>query len=285
MSTILDGKSVADIIIAELKQKADRLAANKIIPTLAIVVATADESAKWYVRAICRTAESSKITAKVIDLGPDANAQELATALSNLADDEHVSGIILQTPLPSNVNIDDLLPLIPVSKDVDAANPASLGRLAAGLSAFAPATALAALRLLKHYQIPLAGINAVVVGRSRIVGLPAALLLLSANATVTICHSKTQDLASVTRNADVLVVAAGNAGLIGPEHVKSGAVVIDVGTNVEGNGNLVGDVQAEVANIAGALSPVPGGVGPVTTALLLEQTVLAAHHNFLKDND
>ena len=159
---------------------------------------------------------------------------------------------------------------------MDGANPVSLGRLMTGLPAFAPATAEAVLALLDFHQVALSGRRAVVVGRSAVVGKPVAQLLLARDATVTVCHSRTVDLAAVTSTAEVLVVAAGRAGLVGPDFVAPGAVVVDVGTNATADGGLAGDVDPAVAEVAGALSPVPGGVGPVTTALLLRHVVSAA---------
>ena len=170
----------------------------------------------------------------------------------------------------------DLAGSIDPAKDVDGANPVSLGRLMAGLPAFASATAAAVLALLDHYQVALSGRRAVVVGRSAVVGKPVAQLLLGRDATVTVCHSRTRDLAAVTSTAEVLVVAAGRAGLIGPEHVAPGATVIDVGTSATPGGGMAGDVDPAVAEIAGGLSPVPGGVGPVTTATLLHHVTEAA---------
>jgi methylenetetrahydrofolate dehydrogenase (NADP+)/methenyltetrahydrofolate cyclohydrolase len=186
-----------------------------------------------------------------------------------------VAGIILTTPLPGGARLPDLAAAIDPAKDVDGANPVSLGRLMTGLPAFAPATAEAVLRLLDHHHVELEGRHAVVVGRSAVVGKPVAHLLLDRNATVTIAHSRTRDLAAITRQADVLVVAAGRAGLIGPDHVTPGATVIDVGTNATPDGGLAGDVDPKVADVA-ALSPVPGGVGPVTTAILLRHVTDAA---------
>ena len=183
----------------------------------------------------------------------------------------------MQTPLPPGVDFVGIAESIAPEKDVDGANPVSLGRLTAGLPAFAPATAAAVLRLLDDHGVELAGRRAVVVGRSLVVGKPAAMLLLARDATVTICHSRTKDLAARTSEADVLVAAVGRPRMLGAEHVGPGAVVIDVGTTPDENGNLVGDVDAEaVMGRAGAVTPVPGGVGPVTTALLLHNTVTAA---------
>jgi methylenetetrahydrofolate dehydrogenase (NADP+)/methenyltetrahydrofolate cyclohydrolase len=174
------------------------------------------------------------------------------------------------------MRLPELAEAIDPAKDVDGANPSSLGRLMTGLPAFAPATAEAVVRLLDHYQVELGGRHVVVVGRSAVVGKPVTHLLLDRDATVTVCHSRTRDLAAITRQADVLVVAAGRTGLIGPDHVALGATVIDVGTNATPDGGLAGDVDPKVADIAGALSPVPGGVGPVTTAVLLRHVTDAA---------
>ena len=185
-----------------------------------------------------------------------------------------MAGIILTTPLPG-ARLAELAAAIDPAKDVDGANPVSLGRLMTGLPAFAPATAEAVLRLLDHHRVELEGRRAVVVGRSAVVGKPVAHLLLDRNATVTIAHSRTRDLTAITRQADVLVVAAGRAGLIGRDHVTPGAIVIDVGTNATPDGGLAGDVDPTVADVA-ALSPVPGGVGPVTTAVLLRHVTDAA---------
>jgi methylenetetrahydrofolate dehydrogenase (NADP+) / methenyltetrahydrofolate cyclohydrolase len=188
-----------------------------------------------------------------------------------------VHGIILQTPLPSGLRLAELAASIEPAKDVDGANPVSLGRLTAGLRAFAPATAAAVLQLLDFYGVDVAGRRAVVVGRSVVVGKPLAVLLLARDATVTVCHSRTPDLGEVTREADILVVAAGRPGLVGGAHVRHGAVVIDVGTSPTADGGLSGDVdEPSVMAVAGALSPVPGGVGPVTTAQLLLNTAGAA---------
>jgi methylenetetrahydrofolate dehydrogenase (NADP+) / methenyltetrahydrofolate cyclohydrolase len=244
---------------------------------LAVVLATSEESAAWYVRSLVAAATSAGIGCKVTDLGPAAAGPQIAATLTALSADPGVHGIILQTPLPAGLRLAELAALIEPAKDVDGANPVSLGRLAAGLPAFAPATAEAVLQLLDFHGVELAGRRAVVVGRSPVVGKPLAQLLLARDATVTICHSRTADLAAVTREADVLLVATGRPGLITARHVRPGAVVVDVGTNPTADGGLVGDVDAgSVAAVAAALSPVPGGVGAVTTAQLLLNTATAA---------
>ena len=272
----LGGRELAADLRARTTEAAAALTVAGTPPRLAIVVATADGSSAWYVRSIAKAAAAVGIVCDVVDLGDAASTEEIRTVLDRLGEDAAVHGIILQTPLPAGVDAADLVPAIPPGKDVDGANPASLGRLAAGLPAFAPATAEAVLALLDHHGVALAGRHAVVVGRSTVVGKPAAHLLLDRNATVTICHSRTSDLAAITRQADVLVAAVGRPGLITPEHVAPGTVVIDVGTNPTSDGGLVGDVDPAVAEKAAGLTPVPGGVGPVTTALLLRHTVRAA---------
>jgi methylenetetrahydrofolate dehydrogenase (NADP+) / methenyltetrahydrofolate cyclohydrolase len=242
-------------------------------PRLAVVTATDDEASAAYVRSIANAAGKEGIAC---DLLRTTTAAGVSATLAQLADDPEVHGVMLQTPLPDGALLADLARAIPAGKDVDGASPESLGRVTAGLPAFAPATAEAVLALLDYYQVELRGRHAVVVGRSVVVGKPVAHLLLDRHATVTISHSRTLDLAAITRQADVLVVAAGRAGLIGPEHVSPGATVIDVGTNVTDAGQLAGDVDPAVAGVVAALSPVPGGIGPVTTALLLRHVVEAA---------
>jgi methylenetetrahydrofolate dehydrogenase (NADP+) / methenyltetrahydrofolate cyclohydrolase len=274
MTRNLSGKDLAAGIRAEVADAAAELATAGTPPRLAVVVATADESSAWYVRSIARAAEKTGIACSVVDLGETATPDRIRTELAALSDDPAVHGIILQTPLPADAVFEDLAASIAPSKDVDGANPLSLGRLAAGLPAFAPATAEAVLALLDHHGIPLTGADAVVVGRSTVVGKPTALLLLQRDATVTVCHRHTKDLAEVTRAADVLVAAVGRPNLITAEFVAEDAVVIDVGTNPTPDGGLVGDVDADsVSGRVAALTPVPGGVGPVTTALLLRHTV------------
>ena len=277
MSVLLEGKKSAAAIRDEAAALVARLRATGTVPTLALVLATADESAAWYTRAIVRAGEKVGLDVRVERLADDAPAATVETALVRLSADPDVHGVILQTPLPPGVDFVTAAAAITPEKDVDGANPVSLGRLAAGLPAFAPATAAAVLRLLDDHGGTLAGRRAGVVGRSLVVGQPGALLLLARDATVTVCHSRTVDLAARTAEAEVLVAAVGRPRMLGADHVGAGAVVVDVGTTPDEDGNLVGDVNAEaVADKAGALTPVPGGVGPVTTALLLLHTALAA---------
>jgi methylenetetrahydrofolate dehydrogenase (NADP+) / methenyltetrahydrofolate cyclohydrolase len=274
--TVLSGRELAADIRAGTAARAAELAAAGRPPRLTVVTATDDEASAWYVRSIATAAGKAGIGSEVEDLGAAASASSIEAQLSALSGDPTVDAIILTTPLPGGARLAELAEAIDPGKDVDGANPVSLGRLMTGLPAFAPATAEAVLRLLDHHKVALEGRRAVVVGRSAVVGKPVAQLLLDRNATVTICHSRTRDLAAVTREAEVLVVAAGRAGLIGADYVTPGAVVVDVGTNATPDGGLAGDVDPAVADVAGALSPVPGGVGPVTTALLLRHVTMAA---------
>ncbi len=269
----LSGRELARQLRAAAAERAAGLTKEGRQPRLAVVTATGDGGSAAYVRSIANAAAREGIAC---DVARTTTAAGITATLAQLADDPEVHGIILQTPLPDGARLADLAAVIPPAKDVDGASPESIGRLVAGLPAFAPATAEAVLALLDHYQVKLSGRHAVVVGRSVVVGKPAAHLLLDRNATVTICHSRTTDLPAITRQAEVLVAAAGRSGLIGPGHVSPGTTVIDVGTNATPDGGLAGDVDPAVARVAAALTPVPGGVGPVTTALLLQHVVQAA---------
>jgi methylenetetrahydrofolate dehydrogenase (NADP+)/methenyltetrahydrofolate cyclohydrolase len=274
MTAELSGRELAKTIRAAAAAEAAELDKAGRLPRLAVVTANDDGGSAAYVRSIANAAAREGIAC---DVSRTTTAAGIAAMLAQLADDPEVHGVLLQTPLPDGANLAGLATAIPPAKDVDGAGPESLGRLVAGLPAFAPATAEAVLALLDHYRVELRGRHAVVVGRSVVVGKPVAHLLLDRHATVTICHSRTPDLAAITREADVLVAAVGRAGLIGPDHVSPGTTVIDVGTNATPDGGLAGDVDTAVAAIDGvALTPVPGGVGPVTTALLLRHVVAAA---------
>lgn len=271
---LLDGKAIAADIRLEVAKQAGQYRQAGIVPQLSIITATTDPESVWYVRSICKAAASCYIEADVVSLPADVTTADVAAVLQTQADNPAVHGILLQAPLPAQVASDELLPLIPITKDIDGANPLSAGKLSFGLKAFAPATAEAVMTLLTKHNVEVAGKHAVVVGRSRVVGKPVAQLLLQADATVTICHSRSADLAGQTLLADILVVAAGKPNLIIPSQVRTDAVVIDVGTNVNEAGQLVGDVDKLVADHA-SLTPVPGGVGPVTTALILQHTLTA----------
>lgn len=269
----LDGRAAA----ATLREGTAELAAGlAVVPTLAVLLPTDDGASAAYVRSIGKAAERVGVRCLVEELA-DPDRAEITARLAALSADPEVHGVLCQTPLPGGLRLEDVAAAIDPAKDVDGANPTSFGRLSSGLPAYPPATAAAVLELLRQEQVELAGRRVVVVGRSLVVGKPVAMLLLAENATVTVCHSRSVDLPGICREADVLVVAVGRAELVGAEHVRAGAVVVDVGINVTADGRLAGDVDAAaVASRAGALAPVPGGVGPVTTALLLRHTVRAA---------
>ncbi|MFF5032663.1 bifunctional 5,10-methylenetetrahydrofolate dehydrogenase/5,10-methenyltetrahydrofolate cyclohydrolase [Nocardia salmonicida] len=273
----LTGKELAAAINADSKERAAALTAAGTAPTLALIVANDDPASAWYVNSLRKAAERLGIACERIDLGADASAETIRAELSARSADPATDAIMLQTPLPAGVNLDDVSSAIAATKDVDGVSPLSLGLLASGLDGFVPATSEAVVELLKHHGIALQGRLVTVVGRSNIVGKPLAQLLLAENATVTVAHSRTADLTAVTTPADIVVAAAGRIGLVTGKHIGEGAVVIDVGTNEAEDGGIVGDVDAaSVIGKAAALSPVPGGVGPVTTALLMRHVVVAA---------
>jgi methylenetetrahydrofolate dehydrogenase (NADP+)/methenyltetrahydrofolate cyclohydrolase len=276
MTAILDGAAVAANIHTRLAATCAALTAGGTTPTLAVVTATDDPVTDLWTRTLARTAERTGLRCRPVTMGPQATAADIRATLTGLSDDPLVHGIVLQTPLPPGIVLDTVTDAIAVGKDVDGANPLSAGRLARDLPAFAPAIARAVVTLLNHHRIEIGDRRVVVIGRSSAVGKPIADLLLQRNATVTICHRHTTDLAEITRTADIVVAAAGHPGLITGEHVHPGAVLIDVGMNVTGSGGLIGDVdQASVSGLVAALTPVPGGVGLVTTAMLLDHTLRA----------
>ena len=273
---ILDGKALARTLQAELKAEAQRLWAGGIRPTLAIVDASGDPAALQYLQRKRDRAQAIGIEVRIAPFHPSLTQADVLALVAQLNADPAIHGIIIEQPFAAQFTAQPILAAISPNKDVDGTSPASQGLLALGTPQFVPATALGAITLLERYGIPIAGRDAVVVGRSTVVGRPAVFLLLQRDATVTVCHSKTTDLGEHTRRADILVVAAGRAGLVRGEMIKPGAAVVDVGTNFQ-DGRTVGDVVfAEAALVAGAISPVPGGVGPITTALLLQNTLRSA---------
>ena len=274
---ILDGNRIRDQIKAECLPRVKRLLAHAGRPPgLAVVLVGNNPASQVYVRGKTKTAGELGIYNETITLSADISTDELCSLISSLNHREEIDGILVQLPLPKQIDEQRILLEITPEKDADGFHPYNAGLLATGQPGLRPCTPAGVIEMLKRYEIPIVGRNAVVVGRSNIVGRPMAMLLLQQNATVTICHSRTPDLAAITSEAEVLVVAAGRAGLIEPEHVAPGATVIDVGTNATPDGGLAGDVDPRVAEIAGALSPVPGGVGPVTTALLLRNVTEAS---------
>lgn len=278
MAEILDGKSLAKQIRKELKSRVQELRQKGIIPSLAVVLIGDDPSSIVYVNMKRKACEEVGIISHLYHL-PSPTSQEEATKLiRELGERKDINGILVQHPLPPHIDEMSIFSAIPPEKDVDGLSPLSLGRLAFGRPSFVSCTALGVMELLNHYNIPIEGKEAVVIGRSIIVGKPIALLLLQHNATVTICHSKTKNLWDKTRQADILVVAIGRAEYIRGENIKEGAVVIDCGYNrPPGGGKDVGDVHFPSAwEKASYITPVPGGVGPMTIAMLLKNTIKSA---------
>jgi methylenetetrahydrofolate dehydrogenase (NADP+)/methenyltetrahydrofolate cyclohydrolase len=275
---ILDGKAVAAKVLAEVKAgAADYRNRTGAPPTLAVVLVGEDPASALYVRSKKKDAEEVGIASRDF-LYPDGCSQtELLATLKMINAEPGIHGILVQLPLPKELNEDQIIAAIAPEKDADGLHPMSLGNLLGGKPTMVPCTPAGCLQILDHYGIPLEGAEAVVVGRSRLVGKPLAQLLVGRNATVTTCHTRTRDLAAHCRRADLLCVAAGRARMITGDMVKDGVVVIDVGTNRLETGKLAGDVDfASVSPKARAITPVPGGVGPMTRAMLMRNTLLAA---------
>ena len=279
-ATLIDGKSLAAAVRASLKNRIDALALRGTRPGLAAILAGNDPASRVYVRNKARACDETGLRSEIHEFPGDVSEGALLERIAQLNASRAVHGIVLQLPLPRHLDADRILPAISPAKDVDGFHAANLGALVQGRPGFVPGTPAGVMRMLEHAGVALGGRHAVVVGRSTIVGKPLALLLLQKDATVTICHSKTADLAAVTRSADVLVAAVGRAKLVTAAMVKPGACVIDVGINRAADGKLCGDVDfAAVKEIAGSISPVPGGVGPMTVAMLIVNTVRAAERS------
>jgi methylenetetrahydrofolate dehydrogenase (NADP+) / methenyltetrahydrofolate cyclohydrolase len=277
-ATILSGRTMGAELKTELREDVQRYAQSYgHVPGLVIVKVEGDAASGVYSKAILRIANDLGVEARLEALPAETTAEELRSTLVRLNQDAAVHGIIVQMPLPAHLSQDLVANTIAAEKDIDGISPVSIGRLSLGLPSFQPSTAAAVMEILSRSNTPLEGKHVVVVGRSNVVGKPLSLLLLQKNATVTICHSRTQDLPSFTRQADVIVAAVGRANMITAEMVSPGATVIDVGINALPEGGIVGDVDyTSVQNVAGAITPVPGGVGPLTNVLLLKQCIQAA---------
>lgn len=272
-ATIINGKEIAEQIHEELKQRVAKLKAAGKTPGLVVVQVGDNPSSTVYVNKKAVACEALGIFSRVIRLPEDTTQQQLLDLVDKLNADERFHGILVQIPLPAHINELQVISRIDPGKDVDGLHPVSAGRLLTGNKGFVSCTPKGVMRLLNEAGVDPAGKNAVVVGRSNLVGKPVAILLLQQNATVTLCHSKTKDLAEVTSRADILVAAMGKPGLLRGEYVKPGAVVIDVGTT-KVDGKLKGDVYfPEAMEKAAAITPVPGGVGPMTIVMLMENTI------------
>jgi methylenetetrahydrofolate dehydrogenase (NADP+) / methenyltetrahydrofolate cyclohydrolase len=277
VAKILDGRTAAAEVRSEVASEVARLRERGVPVRLDVILAGDDPASITYVASKERDSEEVGIESRVHRFSADVTQEELSDLVGRLNEDSAVSGFFIQLPLPEGLDPMPLISSIIPAKDVDGLSPESVGRLAVGLPSLLPCTPHGVIQLLKRNSIELSGREAVVVGRSNLVGKPLALLLLRENATVTLCHSRTRDLPEVTRRADILVVAAGKREMVGAEHVGEDAVVVDVGIHRNQEGGLVGDVRFdEVEPRAAWVSPVPGGVGPMTRAMLLHNTVTAA---------
>lgn len=276
-AAILDGKRVAAEVKDEVRARTQALAARGVTAGLAVVLVGDDPASAVYVKAKTKDAREVGIAATDHRLPADTSQDALLALVARLGADPAVHGILVQLPLPRGLDADAVIAAIPPHKDVDGLHPDNLGRVAQGRPRFTACTPAGCMRLLAHGGVALAGARAVVLGRSVLVGKPMALLLANADATVTLCHSRTRDLPEAVASADVVIAAVGRPGLVRGAWIKPGAAVIDVGINRTADGKLVGDVAyAEAVERAGWITPVPGGVGPMTRACLLENTVRAA---------
>ena len=277
MAKILDGRTAAAEVRSEVASEVADLKERGVPVQLDVILAGDDPASITYVASKERDSEEVGIESKVHRFSADVAQEELSDLVGRLNEDTAVSGFFIQLPLPEGLDPMPLISSIIPAKDVDGLSPESVGRLAIGLPSLLPCTPHGVIQLLKRNGIEFSGREAVVVGRSNLVGKPLAQLLLRENATITLCHSRTRDLPEVTRRADILVVAAGKREMVGSEHVAEGSVVVDVGIHRKEEGGLVGDVRFdEVEPRAAWISPVPGGVGPMTRAMLLHNSVMAA---------
>ena len=279
MATIIDGKALSLKLKEEMKQHISEMKENGIQPKLVVVLVGNDSASQVYVRNKHKACTELGFYSEGVELPATTTREELLAEIQRLNNDEKIHGILVQLPLPKELQPyeSEVLEAINPLKDVDGFHPVNVGRLVTGQKALVPCTPHGCLRMLELAEIPVEGANAVIIGRSNIVGKPMLHLLLGKNATVTICHSRTKNLAEITRQADILVAAVGKAGFVTADMVKPGVAVIDVGINRIARKKLVGDVDFEaVKEVAGAITPVPGGVGLLTIAMLMQNTVEAA---------
>jgi methylenetetrahydrofolate dehydrogenase (NADP+)/methenyltetrahydrofolate cyclohydrolase len=275
-ATIIDGRALAAVIRQDVASRARTLRDQGVVPKCVAILSEGDASGLLYAQTARRGGEEVGVEMEIVPIGAGADTSGALAIVARVVEEPTVQGVIIQRPLPKRVDEMRVIQVMDPSKDVDCCHPYNVGLLALSKPRYAPATAVAILELAQHTPIrPLAGARVTVLGRSAVVGRPAALLFTAADATVTLCHSKTENLEEICRSADILVAAIGKAHFVTPKMVKPGAAVIDVGTNVVA-GRLAGDVAPNVKDVAGALTLVPGGVGPVTTAVLLRNIVEAA---------
>ncbi|MBE7318656.1 bifunctional methylenetetrahydrofolate dehydrogenase/methenyltetrahydrofolate cyclohydrolase FolD [Staphylococcus epidermidis] len=276
VAKILDGKQIAKEYRQRLKNQVNELKEHGFTPKLSVILVGNDGASQSYVKSKKKAAEKIGMISEMIHLDESTSEEVVLSELNRLNNDDTVSGILVQVPLPEQVSEQKVLEAINPEKDIDGFHPINIGKLYIDEQTFVPCTPLGIMEILKHADINLEGKNAVVIGRSHIVGQPVSKLLLQANATVTILHSRTKNMNAHLKQADVIVSAVGQPGLVTKENVKKGAVIIDVGNTPDENGKLKGDVAYdEVKEIASAITPVPGGVGPLTITMVLNNTLLA----------
>lgn len=277
MAEIIDGKALAKKIRMELKEEVEKLKKKNIFPKLAVIMVGEDKASKVYVRNKSKACEEIGVEYEEFLLKDDTKMEDLLNLIEELNNRPDINGILLQSPIPKHLDINKAFNKIDYRKDVDGFNPVNVGKLVIGEDCFISCTPFGVMKMLEEYGIEIEGKNTVVVGRSNIVGKPLAQCLLKKNATVTICHSRTKNIHEITNNADILVAALGKPKYIKENMVKEGAVVIDIGINRGDDGKLVGDVDFEnVSKKASYITPVPGGVGPMTIAMLMNNVVKAA---------
>lgn len=274
---LIDGKLVSKKIREELKQEVEQLKLKNVFPKLAVIMIGEDKSSKIYVKNKSKACIDLGIEYEEFILDENISMDSLLELINTLNEREDIHGILLQSPIPKNLDINKAFRAIKVEKDVDGFNPTNVGKLVLGQDTFISCTPLGIIKLLEEYKIPLEGANAVVIGRSNIVGKPMVQCLINKNATVTVCHSKTKDIGDITRRADIIVVAIGKADFLKENMVKDGAVIIDVGINRQEDGKILGDVDFKnVSKKVSYITPVPGGVGPMTITMLMNNLVKAA---------
>lgn len=277
MAIIIDGKQLAKKTRENLKEECDELKKQGIIPKLAVIMVGDNPASKVYVKNKSKACDEIGIDYEEFLLQDSTTQEELLNLIKKLNQDETVNGILLQSPIPSHLNINQAFKAISYRKDVDGFTPSSVGKLSIGEDTFISCTPYGVMKMFEEYNIDLTGKNLVILGRSNIVGKPLLQCCLNKNATVTICHSKTQNIKEITKNADIVISAIGKAKFVTKDMVKEGAVVIDVGINRDENGKMVGDVDFEnVEPVASYITPVPGGVGPMTIAMLMNNVIKAA---------
>ena len=282
MAEILDGKETAASLETVLKERLAKLRKQQLEPKLAIILAGSSKPSAMYASFMQKVAKGYGIESEIFRESEDITEEELGSLITDVSHDREITGILMMMPLPKGISEEKMISLIDPDKDVDGLTDTNSGRLFAGKEGLFGCTPRAVMAILDHYHINPDGKKAVVIGRSNVIGKPVSLMLLKKNATVTICHSHTKDVAHITKDADILVAAVGHAGYVTADMVKEGAVVIDVGIN-RVNGKTVGDVAfEEVAEKAGAITPVPGGVGSVTTTMVIENIIAAGEKQLAK---